>query len=50
MTPRQTRSDDARPLPQGDRRAAMTSQDDDVYTVDVRRGRRDGGTGARPRT
>ncbi|MDF2146476.1 LCP family protein [Knoellia sp. p5-6-4] len=38
MTPRDTRPDDARPLPQGRRGAAMSSEDDDVYTVDVRRG------------
>lgn len=45
MTPRDTRPDDARPLPQRGRGAAMSSGDDDVYTVDVRRGRR-GGAGA----
>ena len=45
MTPRDTRPDDARPLPQGRRGAAMSSEDD-VYTVDVRRGA--GGPPARP--
>jgi LCP family protein required for cell wall assembly len=39
MTPRETRPDDARPLPQGRRGSAASPEDDDVYTVDVRRGR-----------
>ena len=45
MTPRDTRQDDARPLPQGGRGAATGPGDDDVYTVDVRRGRRGGPAG-----
>jgi LCP family protein required for cell wall assembly len=48
MSPRDTRSDDARPLPQGPRAGASTAPDDDVYTVDVRGRGRSERTGTRP--